>query len=259
MRVYLKGLLVVVLVLGSGVAQAQGINNILKAGDRSIRLAQASQARVDKVVEETRNLLDEYNTVNKEIDGLKVYNQLMERQIQDQVEEMETLANSIEQVTVIERQIPPLMVRMIDGLEQFIALDIPFLVEPERPERTDRVDKLRALMERGDVSVAERTRNVFEAYQVENDYGRTIESYKGELTIAGGIRQVEFLRIGRIALLYQTADGAFTGAWDKEGGEFVELRSGSARTQVRQGLRMARKEIAPDLLLLSIDAAGAAR
>jgi hypothetical protein len=70
---------------------------------------------------------------------------------------------------------------------------------------------------------------------------------------------VEFLRIGRIALLYQTADGAFTGAWDKEGGEFVELRSGSARTQVRQGLRMARKEIAPDLLLLSIDAAGAAR
>jgi hypothetical protein len=258
MRVYLKGLLVV-LALGSSVAQAQGINNILKAGDRSIRLAQASQARVDKVVEDTRNLLDEYNTVNKEIDGLKVYNQLMERQIQDQVKEMETLANSIEQVTVIERQIPPLMIRMIDGLEQFIALDIPFLVEPERPERTDRVDKLRALMERGDVSVAERTRNVFEAYQVENDYGRTIESYKGQLTIAGGIRQVEFLRIGRIALLYQTADGAFTGAWDKETGSFVELRSGSARTQVRQGLRMARKEIAPDLLLLSIDAAGAAR
>ena len=258
MRVYLKGLLVV-LALGSGVAQAQGINNILKAGDRSIRLAQASQARVDKVVEETRNLLDEYNTVHKEIDGLKVYNQLMERQIQDQVKEMETLANSIEQVTVIERQIPPLMIRMIDGLEQFIALDIPFLLEPERPERTDRVDKLRALMERGDVSVAERTRNVFEAYQVENDYGRTIESYKGQLTIAGGIRQVEFLRIGRIALLYQTADGAFTGAWDKETGGFVELRSGSARTQVRQGLRMARKEIAPDLLLLSIDAAGAAQ
>ena len=254
MRVYLTGLLVV-LALGSSVAQAQGINNILKAGDRSIRLAQASQARVDKVVEETRNLLDEYNTVNKEIDGLKVYNQLMERQIQDQVREMETLANSIEQVTVIERQIPPLMIRMIDGLEQFVALDIPFLEK----ERTDRVDKLRAVMERGDVSVAERTRNVFEAYQVENDYGRTIESYKGELNIAGGIRQVEFLRIGRIALLYQTADGAFTGAWDKEAGGFVELRSGSARTQVRQGLRMARKEIAPDLLLLSIDAAGAAR
>ncbi len=254
MRVYLTGLLVV-LALGSGVAQAQGINNILKAGDRSIRLAQASQARVDKVVEETRNLLDEYNTVNKEIDGLKVYNQLMERQIQDQLKEMETLTNSIEQVTVIERQIPPLMIRMIDGLEQFIALDIPFLEK----ERTDRVDKLRALMERGDVSVAERTRNVFEAYQVENDYGRTIESYKGELTIAGGIRQVEFLRVGRIALLYQTADGAFTGAWDKEIGKFVELGSGNARTQVRQGLRMARKEIAPDLLLLSIDAAGAAQ
>lgn len=254
MRVYLKGL-VVLLALGFGVAQAQSVNNILDAGERNIRLAQASQDRVDKIVEQERELVDQYNTVNKEVDGLKVYNALMDRQIQNQVEQMAKLAQSIDQVTVMERQIMPLMLRMIDGLEQFISLDIPFLEE----ERTKRVEKLRDLMERSDVSVAEKFRNVFEAFSIENEYGRTISTYKGALTIAGGTREVEFLQIGRIVLLYQTVDGAFTGTWDKEARSFVELDSGAARTQVRQGLRMARKEIAPELLLLPIDAAEAAQ
>lgn len=254
MRVYLKGL-VVLLALGFGVAQAQSVNNILDAGERNIRLAQASQDRVDKIVEQERELVDQYNTVNKEVDGLKVYNALMDRQIQNQVEQMAKLAQSIDQVTIMERQIMPLMLRMIDGLEQFISLDIPFLEE----ERTNRVEKLRELMERSDVSVAEKFRNVFEAFSIENEYGRTISTYKGALTIAGGTREVEFLQIGRIVLLYQTVDGAFTGTWDKEARSFVELDSGAARTQVRQGLRMARKEIAPELLLLPIDAAEAAQ
>jgi hypothetical protein len=257
MRVYLKGLLVL-MALGIGVAQAQSVKNILDAGDRNIRLAQASQDVVDTVVEETRDLVDQYNTVTKEIDGLKVYNSLMDRQIQNQVDEMARLAESIDQVTVIERQIMPLMLRMIDGLEQFVALDIPFLEE----ERINRVEKLRDLMERSDVSVAEKFRNVFEAFSIENEYGRTISTYKGALEIGGGTREVEFLQIGRIVLLYQTIDGTFTGTWDKEAGEagaFVELDSGAARTQVRQGLRMARKEIAPELLLLPISAAEGAQ
>ena len=254
MRVYLKGLLVL-MALGFGVAQAQSVNNILDAGERNIRLAQASQDRVDKIVEQERELVDQFNTVNKEVDGLKVYNALMDRQIQNQVEEMAKLAESIDQVTVVERQIMPLMLRMIDGLEKFVSLDIPFLEE----ERMERVEKLRDLMERSDVSVAEKFRNVFEAFSIENEYGRTISSYKGALDIAGGTREVEFLQIGRIVLLYQTIDGAFTGTWDKEEGAFVELDSSAARTQVRQGLRMARKEIAPELLMLPIDAAEAAQ
>ena len=254
MRVYLKGLLVL-MALGFGVAQAQGVNNILDAGQRNIRLAQASQDWVDKIVEEERELVDQFNTVNKEVDGLKVYNALMSRQIQNQVDEMAKLAESIDHVTIVERQIMPLMLRMIDGLEQFISLDIPFLAK----ERTDRVEKLRDLMERSDVSVAEKFRNVFEAFTIENEYGRTISTYKDALTISGGTREVEFLQIGRIVLLYQTIDGTFTGTWDKEERSFVELNSGAARTQVRQGLRMARKEIAPELLLLPIDAAEAAQ
>jgi len=231
-------------------AGAATVDEVFSAGDRRVRLAQASQDNIDEVVDDTRQLVDQYNRVTKEIEGLEVYNALMDRQIRDQNAELQRLGEAIDQVTVIERQIMPLMLRMIDGLEQFVILDVPFLID----ERRERVQRLHELMERSDVSVAEKFRNVLEAYQIENDYGRTIEAYKGTLEIEGGTREVDFLRIGRVALLYQTVDGAFTGAWDRDAGEFQRLTAGSDRTQVRQGLRMARKEVAPDLLLLPIAA-----
>lgn len=236
--------------VAAGAAGAQTVDNVLDAGDRRMRLAQSSQEKVDAVVEDTRALVDEYNRVTKEIQGLEVYNALMDRQIRDQDEELQRLADSIDQVTVIERQIMPLMLRMIEGLETFIALDVPFLID----ERSERLQRLTELMERSDVSVAEKFRNVLEAYQIENDYGRTIEAYKGTLEIEGGTREVDFLRIGRVTLLYQTVDGVYTGVWDRSTGDFKPLTAGSERTQVRQGLRIARKEIAPDLLLLPVAA-----
>ena len=92
----------------------------------------------------------------------------------------------MDQVDVINRQIFPLMERMTDGLDQSVALDIPFLLE----ERTNRVDGLKLLMSRSDVSVAEKFRKVMEAYQIELDYGSSAEFYKQSLDLGGdfGIR-----------------------------------------------------------------------
>ncbi len=237
-----------------GLSGAQDVDDFLASGQRTIQLAQASQQRVDKVVEETRSLIDQYRAVMKEVDGLEVYNTLLARQVRNQEQEMVDINDAIDRVTVIERQIMPLMLRMIDGLDQFVELDVPFLIE----ERRNRVDFLRNLMERSDVTVAEKFRRVTEAFQIENDFGRTIESYKGTLEIEGGTREVDFLRIGRVALMYQTADGAFTGAWNKQSGNFESLGD-TYRAQVRQGLKMANQEIAPDLLLLPVSAPEAIR
>ncbi len=240
--------------LAPGLSAAQDVDDVLASGQRTIQIAQASQQRVDKVVEETRSLVDEYRKVMKEVDGLEVYNTLLDRQVRNQEQEMVNINDAIDRVTVIERQIMPLMLRMVDGLDQFIVLDIPFLME----ERRNRVDFLRNLMERSDVTVSEKFRRVTEAFQIENDYGRTIESYKGTLEIDGGTREVDFLRIGRVSLMYQTADGAFTGAWSKDSGDFESLGD-NYRTQVREGLKMANQEIAPDLLLLPVSAPEAIR
>jgi hypothetical protein len=136
---------------------------------------------------------------------------------------------------------------MIDGLEQFVALDVPFLAE----ERNSRVANLTTVLERADVTAAEKFRVVMEAWQIENDYGRTIEAYTDELVINGNTREVDVLRIGRVALMYQTPDGQISGSWDKEAGDWVEVDS-SYRNAIRNGIRLARNQIGPDLLLLPI-------
>lgn len=230
-------------------ANAQSLDSVFSADERRIRLAQQSQERIDKIVEDTRSALDQYRSVTKELDGLNVYNTLLQRQIDNQNLEINDLTQSIDQVTVIERQIMPLMLDMIDGLSQFIELDVPFLTE----ERTGRIARLRALLERSDVTVAEKFRRVMEAYQVESDYGRNIETYQGLHEIAGGEREVDFLRVGRVALLYQTEDGAFAGVWDQDARQWVEL-DGSYRNKLRQGIRVAKKQIAPELMMLPIQA-----
>ncbi len=246
---------VILTLSGSGsAAWAAEVDNVISASQEKTRLSQASQNRIDQINNEIQKRLADYRGVIKEIDGLKVYNQQMEKQISNQGLEMQDLSESIDNVTVIERQITPLMLRMIDALKQFVELDVPFLLE----ERQDRVTNLEELMDVSDVAVSEKFRSVIEAYQTENEYGRTIETYKGELSIEGEVREVEFLKIGRVGLYYQTMDGEHSGIYDQVSGDFVTLDD-KYRSQILQGLRIAKRQAAPDLLRLPVPAAEAAQ
>ncbi len=217
--------------------------------------AQASQQRIDQVVDQTDGLVSEYKQIMKQLDGLAVYNDYIQRQIQSQEQELAELQVSLGQVGIVERQIMPLMIRMLDGLEQFIALDKPFLLD----ERRGRIARLRALMERADVTLAEKFRSLTEAFQIENDFGRTIEVYKDTLTLDGATIEVDVLRLGRVGLYYQSTDASATGRWNTDADQWVAMNDGKARNQVRRGLRIARKLVAPDLLLLQVPAPEVAR
>jgi len=209
--------------------------------------AAKSQEKINGITDQIDSKLQQFKTLMKEIEGLEVYNSQLRKQINSQEQEMADLNAAIDEVSVVERQITPLMMRMIDGLEQFVALDVPFLPE----ERANRVADLRAMMDRADVAASEKFRRVMEAYQVEMDYGRTMEAYSGIHTINGQERDVEFLRLGRTALMYQTRDASMQGVWNKQTRQWEELDS-SYRTQITKGLRMAKKQLAPDLLMLPV-------
>jgi len=226
------------------------VDQLTAEGVKRADAGAAEQQRVEQIANQTDDLLAEFNTLAKVVDGLKTYNSLLRRQVDNQEAEKLALSESIDNVALIERQIIPMMTRMLDSLEEFIRLDTPFLMK----ERTDRLARLRDMMERSDVSSAEKFRRVIEAYQIENDYGRTIEAYKGSVDINGTPQEVDFLRIGRVALAYQSVGGQYTGAWDAEEGAFVELPPEKFKTQVAQGIRVARKQVAPDLLIVPVAA-----
>jgi len=235
-------------IAASGSVFAQSVDQILQAEDRRLNLAQQSQERINNIVEGTRSLEDDYRAINKEIDGLKVYNRLMAAQTNGQAAVLEDIALSMDQVDVINRQIFPMMERMIDGLEQSVALDVPFLME----ERTKRIGTLKDTMERSDVSVAEKFRKVMEAYQIENEYGTSSETYTQSITKDGVTRSYNMLRVGRIGLYYQSDDAKITGRWDNEIRDWVE--DDSARSEIRKGIRIAKQLIAPELIVIPVSA-----
>jgi hypothetical protein len=230
----------------SGSVLAQSVDQILAAEDRRLELAQQSQERINNTVEGTRALEDQYRAINKEIDGLKVYNRLMAAQVNGQEATLEDISLSMDQIDVINRQIFPLMERMIDGLEQSVNLDVPFLME----ERTDRVNNLKDIMERSDVSVAEKFRKVMEAYQIENEYGSSSETYTQTLTLDGETRSYNILRVGRVGLYFQSDDSKITGRWDNDQRQWV--MDDSARSEIRKGIRIAKQLIAPELIVIPV-------
>ncbi len=235
---------------GAQAAQADTLEAVLDVGKAKNEAARKSQAKVDRLADETRDLLTEYKTVSKQIDGLKVYNARLQRQIDNQLARIEQIDVSIDQTTVIQRQMTPLVIRMIDGLEQFVELDVPF----QKDERLKRVNDLRSAIDRADISVAEKFRGVLEAYNIELQYGRGIDTYRGTIDLGGTEREVDFLRVGRVALVYQTTDGTTSGAWDTEARSWVELPSGDYDSAIRKGIRIAKKQATIELLNMPVSA-----
>lgn len=226
---------------------AQTLDEVLGVRTVTTAAGRKSQTQIDEVTDQTRDLLSQYKQVMKIVDGLRIYNRQQERLIKQQEREMVELNESIDNVTVIERQIGPLIARMIDNLEKFIELDVPFLMK----ERTERIAFLKDVLERADVAVSEKFSQVLQAYQVENSFGSTLEAYTDVIQLRGKSRQVDMLKWGRVALVFQTPDGEITGVWDNKTRQWVELGD-EYRADVRNGLRIARKTMTADLVRLPV-------
>ena len=228
-------------------AMAQGLEAVQQTAQAGVSEGRASQARIDKLDDETDTLTRDYRAALKQLASLREYNAQLDKLIAAQKKEMVSVRQQIEDVTNVDRTIMPLMFRMIDALEQFVKLDVPFLAD----QRKERVANLRALMDRSDANPAEKYRKILEAYEIENEYGRTIEAYEGAMEIDGDERTVAFLRVGRVALIYQTLDADKSGVWDNKARAFVDL-DGDFDSGLRAALRIAKQQAAPDLLVVPV-------
>ena len=220
------------------------MESVLEVGRDNQQLSATSQDRIDATERQTDKIVNEYKVVSKQVEGLKLYNAQKRIQIQAQLDLMDKLDEQLVQVVVMQRQIPPLAGKMLDSLETFIQLDTPFRAE----ERRARIDLVRSSMSKPKVTASEQVRQVLEAYNIEAEYGRKIDTYEDKL--ADGT-VVNILVIGRIGMFYQTKDERTSGRWDNEVGEWVEL-PGSYRKPIRDGIRMAKKLAPVDMLLMPV-------
>ncbi|MBE8190613.1 MAG: DUF3450 domain-containing protein [Alphaproteobacteria bacterium] len=228
---------------------AETLEQVQGAAQSASRSGAASQSRINDIDDATQTLLYEYRARLRQLQALEAYNAQLKILITAQDKDAKSLRTQIDSVVHIDRALMPLMVRMIKALEQFVTLDIPFLKE----ERHLRVSALHLLMDRADISVAEKYRKIIEAYEIENEYGRTLEVYDGAITLQGETRQVQFLRIGRVALLYQTANGEATGLWVAAQKQF-QAWDGDV-SALRQAFRVGRNQAAADFLIVPLSVA----
>jgi hypothetical protein len=231
---------------------SEHLNDSINIETATNAAATRSQKKIDGLSDATRKMLEQYRSATHQTETLTTYNNHLKNLLDSQTEEKTSLQKQLKDIEVTQQEIVPLIVRMLDSLEKFIALDIPFLPN----ERNERLAKLKEMFNRADVTNAEKFRRILEAYQVENDYGNTIEAYRADLSINNTTSSVDFLRLGRVALYYQRFDGSEAGYWDKETKQWKILSDGY-RNSIRNGLRIARKETAPDLLTLPIPVAEA--
>ena len=132
------------------------LDKSLDISTSSINSGAANQERLIKIDDETRLLEFDYKDTIKEYENLKLYNDQLQRIINSQEEEIISILNQIDELDNININLIPIMLKMIDALDKFVSLDIPFL----KSERTERVSNLKSIMDRGDISTSEKFRKV---------------------------------------------------------------------------------------------------
>ena len=202
-----------------------------------------SQKKVEDLAAQTRTLLEEYRRLQDGAEFQAAYTRELEAREQQQRTQIDTLQQQISQAQITRQRIVPLLRSMVDALEKFVVLDLPFHHE----ERINGVLQLKQRLNQTQLSVADKFRLVLEAYQLEQDYGNKLEAWRGPLQWQGEELSVEYLRVGRVALYFQTLDGATCGYWSAEKDHWVTLDSRFNRG-VAEALRVARNQTAPQLI-----------
>jgi len=185
----------------------------------------------------------------KLVEGLKVYNKQLEDQLQAQNVAKREINASIDKAKDLEPQVAPLLGKMLTALEQFVKADLPF----HKEDRMASVFKLKDLMTNPEASTSSRFRSIMDIYTVELEYGNNYEAYKAVQNVNGEDIEVDMLRIGRIALYFQTKDQKVSAMWDTANSSWKILPSDTNRN-IRKAIKVAAKTTAPELLSLPLTA-----
>jgi hypothetical protein len=241
------------LLMSIGTASGQSLDSSVQVEKKINSDSAKSQTRVSGLARQTQDLLTEYRGVVRETESLKIYNDNLQRVVDDQRTEVESINRQLAGLEATNRGVVPLMLEMIAALEQIVEVDVPFRIE----ERRARVVRLQDMMDQAEVTASEKYRRVMEAYQSELEFGRTTEAYSDTLPTTG--QTVDFLRVGRTLLVYQTSDNSVTGWFNPRTRVFEQLDDDRFRREVKEGLAIARNEKAPNLVMLPVPGPEAAQ
>ena len=168
---------------GSNFVVADPLADVQKADSSLNAASAASQQKVDKYFDQAQDMLFEYGSVADERESLKSYNDYVAGLVADQQNSLDLIQTDINGVDKLRQGVVPLMFKMVDALEQFVNLDLPFNIET-----------------RSFVSV-----------------------HTGKLNLDGKEVLVDFFNLGRVALYAQSLDQKIAWMYDADAKSWNKL------------------------------------
>ena len=225
---------------------AEKLQQVIDIAEDIENTAVGSQKIIDKTADQSKQLLQEYRAVLRSVEFQKIRQSELESLKQSQQQTIESLKTQLDDVKLTQHKIMPMLRHMVESLDEFVSLDLPFQLQ----QRKQAVEDLKKALDDPQIKISERAQRVWQAYQQENNYGRTIESYRGALN-SNEEKQVEFLRIGRMALYYLQLDGKHAALWDSYSNQWIDLSSSDV-AKIKRAIRVAKQQTAPQLLPLPL-------
>lgn len=227
-----------------GSINAQQLNTAVQVAVDTNKASAKAQKRIDKLNNQTDDLTGQYRNILNEIESLRAYNKQLGAVVNDQREQVIGMNSQMTHLEQTNRGVVPMIIEMVDALDKLVDADIPF----KKDERKTRVARLENMIDTAAVTTAEKYRKVTEAYGIELDYGSTVESYQGDLPSG---KKVDFLRVGRTTLIYQTLDQEISGWWNAKNGKYEELDN-RYNNEIKEAIRIAKNQASPNLAGLPV-------
>lgn len=223
-------------------AQAQTLERAMRTAKSSTAASAASQARVENLDDEADTMIRDYRAVLQQIDNIKLFVDQQDIYLESQKAELTSLKRQLDTVEAIKQGMAPMMLRMTVAIEDSIEADIPFRLV----ERRARVERVKAALSSPKVTPVEQYRQVLNAYKIEVSYGQGLDSYEGRHPTKAGVK-VNYLRYGRVSLVYMTKDETEIGYYDIANKSWSPV-DGKQALDLRQAIRVAKGEAAPELV-----------
>lgn len=229
----------------AGGAQAQSqLDTALQVARQSTADGAAAQEQINQVADAADNLERQYLALTQQIEDQEVFIQQQEVFLQSQAVEIAELQRQLERVDQLESELIPMLLEMTVALEDFVAQDLPFMMD----ERQARLDNIRTLLADSQISPAETYRVILNAFDIESSYGRGLQVYSEEAEIDGVLEKVKYVQLGRLALIRTVEGASRMDIMTKENQEWQRL-PGSYAANVLRATRIGEEVTTPDLFV----------
>ena len=250
---WVNALFVTWLSVSSFSVSADSLSNARNIERQTNQNATNAQKKIDANSDQSFQLQAEVEQLQAQVDNLSLYQNHLNKLVASQEAEKTNIDSQLIDIAETRQGVVPLMYHMIDGLQSLVEQGVPVRLQ----SREKRLDDLKTLMGRADISDAEKYRRILEAYQIELDYGSKLGTYEGEIKLnqdndgQDDTRQVDLLYVGKVVLLARSKDAQHAWLWSQAKQQWQEVPA-DQKPDINQAYALANKQQAPSLLHLPL-------